>query len=181
VRLTAIVKRLGPDAWSRVAMEMPGRTGRQCRERWTNYVNPAIGNDPWTEEEQLLLLANVEEYGRHWHFLAEFFPTRSANQIKNHWFRHERHIPLEPQAGIPPLSSGPPAIAIPEGSSSDEEGPPVVDSVDSVADTGSDPPSCPSTPRSLWNAVFCAANHHELNCDTLFDHTSRGDPKWAPL
>ena len=36
-RLRNIVLRNGPKKWQKIALEMPGRTARQCRDRYQNY------------------------------------------------------------------------------------------------------------------------------------------------
>jgi hypothetical protein len=41
----------GAKKWSKIAAELPGRIGKQCRERWHNHLNPDINKKPWTEEE----------------------------------------------------------------------------------------------------------------------------------
>ena len=42
-------------SWKRVANRLPGRIGRQCRERWRNHVNPNLLKFDWTEQEDELL------------------------------------------------------------------------------------------------------------------------------
>lgn len=39
----------GPKNWSFIAKQLPGRIGKQCRERWHNHLNPDISKDKWTE------------------------------------------------------------------------------------------------------------------------------------
>ena len=41
----------GTRKWSVLASHLPGRTGKQCRERWHNQLNPDISKSPWTEDE----------------------------------------------------------------------------------------------------------------------------------
>ena len=36
------MERHGNKAWSIIAREFPGRTGKQCRERWINNLDPKI-------------------------------------------------------------------------------------------------------------------------------------------
>ncbi|XP_019092165.1 PREDICTED: pentatricopeptide repeat-containing protein At3g09040, mitochondrial-like [Camelina sativa] len=36
--------RYGPAKWSVIAQSLPGRIGKQCRERWHNHLNPDINN-----------------------------------------------------------------------------------------------------------------------------------------
>jgi hypothetical protein len=88
-----IVNRIGSNDWPAVATQMCGRNARQCRERWTNYINPVIVNAPWTKEEEKLLEEKFEEYGTRWQAIAIFFPTRSKNHIKNHWSSHQKRRP----------------------------------------------------------------------------------------
>ena len=41
----------GPKKWSEIAKYLPGRIGKQCRERWYNHLDPNINKKGWTEEE----------------------------------------------------------------------------------------------------------------------------------
>jgi hypothetical protein len=67
---------------------MPGRNARQCRERWLNYVNPAIRTDAWTYSEDDLLIEKVNEIGRLWSSMSLYFNGRSESDIKNRWYSH---------------------------------------------------------------------------------------------
>ena len=46
----------GTKRWSLIAAQLNGRTGKQCRERWHNQLDPAIKKDNWTQEEDRTLL-----------------------------------------------------------------------------------------------------------------------------
>eukprot|EP01083_Nonionella_stella_P055980 147631_1 len=35
-----LVQKYGPKKWSLIARHLPGRIGKQCRERWHNHLNP---------------------------------------------------------------------------------------------------------------------------------------------
>lgn len=37
-----LVEKYGPQRWSFIAKFVPGRLGKQCRERWHNHLNPSI-------------------------------------------------------------------------------------------------------------------------------------------
>ena len=41
----------GPKKCSMCAETIPGRTGKQCRERWFNALNPQVKKGEWTIEE----------------------------------------------------------------------------------------------------------------------------------
>jgi len=46
-----LVGRIGAKKWSQIAQQLPGRIGKQCRERWHNHLNPAINKAAWTMDE----------------------------------------------------------------------------------------------------------------------------------
>eukprot|EP00961_Rhodomonas_salina_P081593 1097133-Rhodomonas_salina.1 len=50
-----LVGQYGPRRWSLIASNLPGRTGKQCRERWHNQLDPNINKEGWTEEEDYIL------------------------------------------------------------------------------------------------------------------------------
>jgi hypothetical protein len=41
-------------------------TGKQCRERWHNQLDPNIKKEGWSEEEDRILLQAHTELGNHW-------------------------------------------------------------------------------------------------------------------
>lgn len=48
----------GVTKWSEIAARIPGRIGKQCRERWFNHLDPSINKSAWSPEEDRML----EEY-----------------------------------------------------------------------------------------------------------------------
>ncbi|KAF2537136.1 hypothetical protein F2Q68_00022924, partial [Brassica cretica] len=83
--IVQLIQKYGPKKWSTIARFLPGRIGKQCRERWHNHLNPAINKEAWTQEEELLLIRAHQIYGNRWAELTKFLPGRSDNGIKNHW------------------------------------------------------------------------------------------------
>lgn len=72
-------------SWNTIATYVPGRTPRQCRDRWMNYLKPGLKFDPWSKKEDEKLVSLVNSYGTHWTKMISFFPGRSTNAIKNRW------------------------------------------------------------------------------------------------
>lgn len=77
--------------WEAVAKRMDGRSARQCRERWLNYLSPSIRADPWTDFEDRVLVAKINEMGHSWANIGHFFNGRSENDVKNRWYSHLRY------------------------------------------------------------------------------------------
>jgi len=83
--LARIVKKGGPRNWTRVAMNLPGRIGKQCRERWHHHLNPEVVKKRWTYDEDLKILGLFRKLGSRWSEIARKIDGRTDNQIKNRY------------------------------------------------------------------------------------------------
>lgn len=79
------VKEHGPKDWRNLRTVLPGRIGKQCRERWRNHLDPSLNHSPWTAEEDQKIIELHKQYGNHWVQISKMMVNRSDNSIKNRW------------------------------------------------------------------------------------------------
>ncbi|KAF9900624.1 hypothetical protein EC991_007084, partial [Linnemannia zychae] len=84
-KLSELVKEYGPEKWVFIASKIGSRTGKQCRERWHNHLDPNINKAPFTHEEDMRILELYSLMGSKWAEMAKHMPGRPDNAIKNHF------------------------------------------------------------------------------------------------
>jgi hypothetical protein len=73
--------------WENVVVYIPGKTAKQCRDRWRHRFSAECS--PWTEQEDKILLDAIvkwdkSEIWKPWNSLVPLLQGRSSISIKNH-------------------------------------------------------------------------------------------------
>ncbi|CEG45991.1 -diketo-5-methylthio-1-phosphopentane phosphatase [Plasmopara halstedii] len=75
----------GRKNWGQVATRIPGRTSKQCRERWYNHLDPSIIRGEYTPDEDRMILDAQSRLGNRWSAIAAMLPGRTEDAVKIRW------------------------------------------------------------------------------------------------
>lgn len=83
------------NGWAEIAERIPGRTAKQCRERWVQNLKPSLDRGPITPVESDFILKEVSIRGTKWAEIARQLrvhgiSNRSDNAVKN-WFNGNKN------------------------------------------------------------------------------------------
>jgi hypothetical protein len=94
-KLLKWVESQGPYKWTQCSEVIIGRSGKQCRERWFNSLNPIVKKGSWSVEEDFIIFKRFSENGSKWSKIAAELPGRTENSIKNRFYSTLRSFATE--------------------------------------------------------------------------------------
>jgi len=121
------------------------RSGKQCRERWHNHVNPTVRKGEWTSDEDALIVALQKQLGNQWAKIAKHLNGRSDNAVKNRFHAIIRARTSQHPVSTTAYSSSSPACGAP-----------------SVTTTPGSKLGTPGTVSSTATTVSNSHYHHHL-------------------
>ena len=84
--LLSLVDMHGPHEWAYLAEHIPGRVGKQCRERYYTHLAPDVRKEAWTAQEDAVIIHVHHSLGNKWTRIAKALGNgRSPNSVKNRW------------------------------------------------------------------------------------------------
>lgn len=100
-RLISLVNLHGPRKWSVIAQALgTSKPAKQCRERYTNHLDPDIKKGDWTLEEDSHIVQYHDSFGSQWSKIAKFMKGRTANAIKNRWHGYLKKLSIKDKNAI---------------------------------------------------------------------------------
>jgi hypothetical protein len=98
IQLRRLVQFYGDRDWESISKGMIGRTARQCRHRYNNYLLDTHQYFAWTDAEEHLIWVKFQEMGPKWAKISSDLPGRTGNDVKNRWHKHiAKRVAQDPQ------------------------------------------------------------------------------------
>ena len=85
IQLFEAISVIGSSNWQQIAIEVKDRSGKQCRERWRNQLNPLLNHSSFTVAESWIIFIMRHYNCKSWTDIALQIPGRSDCHIKNFW------------------------------------------------------------------------------------------------
>ncbi|KAL3499644.1 hypothetical protein ACH5RR_038737 [Cinchona calisaya] len=92
--LMNFVKENGSKDWSSIKSKgLLPRTGKSCRLRWVNKLQPNLKKGcKFSEEEERVVLELQATFGNKWAAIATYLPGRTDNDVKNFWSTRQKRL-----------------------------------------------------------------------------------------
>jgi hypothetical protein len=102
MKLRALVNGFTRKNWEEIATFMGDRTARQCRDRFQNYLLDSLVSQPWTPQEDAIIVEQFHHIGPRWVEIGKLLNGRSGNNVKNRWHKHLCKLDSSRPAPVPP-------------------------------------------------------------------------------
>lgn len=76
----------GHICWEELSKMIPGRSAKQCRERWQFRLHPDVNKSPFEPWEDELIIFERNHNGSNWSYIASKLPGRTSCAVKNRWY-----------------------------------------------------------------------------------------------
>lgn len=104
--LDLVLEMSHPLKWSIIAQSLseyvaarnagtPERTGKQCRERYVNHLNPRLKHTDFTPQEDATIWRMYATIGTQWAKMSKVIPGRTDNNLKNRFHNLKRQLQRE--------------------------------------------------------------------------------------
>ena len=114
-KLIKAVNKLGTENWSAIAKIVKKRTSQECRQRWKRNLDPNINRNPFTPEEDKLLLELYDRFKNKWVKMVSYFVGRTdvqlkyryrllTKKIKRNFFDNDTLLQMPPQKQQPQIT-----------------------------------------------------------------------------
>lgn len=92
IKLRSLVMRYGPKRWRFISTHFENRSTKQCRDRWHSQLRPDIKREPWTYEEDCILINAQIKLGNKWAKIAKIYLNgRTTIGLKNRFVCLQRN------------------------------------------------------------------------------------------
>lgn len=93
-KLLGLIEVHGKD-WAKIAEEIPGKSGKQVRERYLNTLDPTINKEKWSKQEDKIILTMYYQIGSKWSDISKMLNNRPENMVKNRFYTHLQKEAIE--------------------------------------------------------------------------------------
>jgi len=80
--------------------ETPERTGKQCRERYVNHLNPRLKHTEFSPLEDATIWRLYATIGTQWAKMSKVIPGRTDNNLKNRFHNLKRQLQREEESRL---------------------------------------------------------------------------------
>ena len=94
IRLLGGIGRFGTENWGNISKVVGnGRTSAMCSQRWRRALSPYISKEPWSNDEDILLLKYIQQSDCiSWSNISSLMKTRSDLQCKYRFQQINKHL-----------------------------------------------------------------------------------------